>query len=222
MKANLVQNFLIGLFLLLLIFSIHVPGQTFQPDQQIVAEMTAYARKVENDAVLTRPRLVYKPASVPVSFAQNDSLKPFKILDNETGLGKIKTLALEHQAFEILNDERLKNGLNALEWNDELARIARLHSENMARFKFFSHAGLDGSMVNNRADALGVSNWQSIGENIVYNRGFKKPVESACQQWMNSPSHRQNILNKKWKASGIGAAIAPDGTYYFTQVFILS
>ncbi|MGI8494448.1 MAG: CAP domain-containing protein [Pyrinomonadaceae bacterium] len=38
---------------------------------------------------------------------------------------------------------------------------------------------------------------------------------------MLSPSHKENILDKRWKETGIGIAIASDGTYFFTQVFIL-
>jgi uncharacterized protein YkwD len=90
----------------------------------------------------------------------------------------------------------------------------------MARYKFFSHQGRDGSAVNTRARSLGIGGWRSIGENIAFNKGFRKPVEMACQQWMTSPGHRQNILNRGWTESAIGVATAPDGSVYFTQVFI--
>ncbi len=101
-----------------------------------------------------------------------------------------------------------------------MAKIARQHSENMATLKFFSHTGKDGLMVHDRADALGISNWRAIGENIAYNRGYDKPAEFAIERWMLSPAHRDNILSKMWKEAGIGAAIADDGAYYFTQVFV--
>ena len=211
-------SILIIIVFLLLIFSIHVPAQTTDPDEQIKLQMIAYAVQTENALALSRPRIV----QISNSSQRNDQktyLKGFEISESEEVAPK--TFGFEQKAFEILNEIRIEKGLEALEWNDRLAGVARLHSENMARFKFFSHAGLDGLMVNDRADALGISNWRSIGENIAYNRGFKKPVESACEQWMQSPSHRTNILNKKWRESGIGMAVAPDGTYYFTQVFIL-
>lgn len=128
---------------------------------------------------------------------------------------------LEQKAFEILNERRKENGLSALQWSEDAAKIARLHSENMAKFKFFSHAGLDGTMVNDRADSLGFSRWKAIGENIAYNRGYDNPVEFACQRWMQSQSHRENMLNSRWKEAGVGVAITAEGTYYFTQVFIL-
>ncbi|MGI9055958.1 MAG: CAP domain-containing protein [Pyrinomonadaceae bacterium] len=128
---------------------------------------------------------------------------------------------LEKQAFNLLNSQRAAKGLTALEWNDDIARIARMHSENMAKYKFFSHTGLDGLMVNDRADLCGVSRWKAIGENIAYNRGYEKPAEFAVERWMQSNSHRENILNNRWKESAVGVAMANDGSFYFTQVFLV-
>jgi uncharacterized protein YkwD len=128
---------------------------------------------------------------------------------------------LERQAFDILNQKRAENGISPIKWSDDMAKIARLHSQDMAQYKYFSHSGRDGSMVNDRADSLGFSNWQAMGENIAFSRGFEKPVEFTCENWMKSPSHRQNILDTRWKEAGIGLAISPDGSYYFTEVFIL-
>ncbi|CAN5703248.1 hypothetical protein BH20ACI4_BH20ACI4_33570 [soil metagenome] len=128
---------------------------------------------------------------------------------------------LEKQAFNLLNSQRAAKGLTALEWNDDIARIARMHSENMAKYKFFSHTGLDGTMVNDRADLCGVSRWKAIGENIAFNRGYEKPAEFAVERWMQSNSHRENILNNRWKESAVGVAMANDGSFYFTQVFLV-
>jgi uncharacterized protein YkwD len=75
-------------------------------------------------------------------------------------------------------------------------------------------------MVNDRADAGGVHKWKAIGENIAFNQGYKNPIEFAVERWMKSTGHRENILNDRWKESGIGIAITADGAYYFTQVFI--
>lgn len=134
--------------------------------------------------------------------------------------GAALALSLERRAFDILNQRRIENGLEVLVWSDDVARVARLHSENMARFKFFSHTGIDGLMVNDRADVLGFSKWKALGENIAYNRGYDNPAEFATERWMQSPSHRGNLLNKRWKEAGLGVAITADGTYYFTQVFV--
>ena len=127
----------------------------------------------------------------------------------------------EKVAFELINKKRAEIGLEALVWNDELATLARLHSQDMADQKYFSHRGSDGSMVDDRADKMGIKNWSAIGENIAFERGFDGAASFAVERWMESPAHKQNLLDKRWKESGMGVAILPDGTYYFTQVFLL-
>ena len=132
----------------------------------------------------------------------------------------VNTVSLEHAAFDLLNQKRADNGQSPLAWNEQLASVARLHSQNMAEFCFFSHKGLDGKMVSDRADDNGIGKWRSIGENIAFSRGFRDPVAKAVDLWLNSPAHRQNLLDGNWKETAVGIAVAQDGSYYFTQVFL--
>ena len=127
---------------------------------------------------------------------------------------------LEKTVFALLNQKRREKNLSSLEWSDDVAKIARMHSENMAKLKFFSHRGQDGTMVDDRADLLGISKWQAIGENIAFNQGYENPAEFAVERWMLSFTHCENILNNRWRESAVGAAIADDGAVYFTQVFL--
>src|SRR5436190_22983456 len=96
------------------------------------------------------------------------------------------TASLEQTAFDLLNQKRIENGLQALDWNDRLASIARSHSQNMAEFHFFSHRGLDDKMVSDRAEDAGVGGWRAIGENIAFNRGYQDPIRKAVDLWLNS------------------------------------
>jgi uncharacterized protein YkwD len=128
---------------------------------------------------------------------------------------------IEQQIFSLINDERSKMGLSELEWSESLAALARLHSDDMANVKFFSHRGSDGSMVDDRADRLGLGSWRSIGENIAYMRGFDDPASLAVEKWLESPAHRKNLLGPNWKESAVGVAMTEDGTYYMTEVFLL-
>jgi uncharacterized protein YkwD len=129
--------------------------------------------------------------------------------------------AIERQIFSLINAERAKNGLSELEWNESLAAVARLHSDDMAAVQFFSHRGSDGSMVDDRADRLGLGLWRSIGENIAYMRGFDDPAALAVEKWLESPAHRKNLLGPNWKESAVGVSVTDDGTYYMTEVFLL-
>jgi len=133
---------------------------------------------------------------------------------------KPSAAAIEQQIFALINAERAKNGLSELEWNESVAAVARLHSEDMAHAKFFSHRGSDGSLVDERADRLGLGTWRSIGENIAYMRGYDDPAELAVQKWLESAAHRKNLLGPNWKESAVGVAMTEDGTYYMTEVFL--
>jgi uncharacterized protein YkwD len=127
---------------------------------------------------------------------------------------------LEREAFALINRQRASQGLPSLLWSEEVARVARVHSQNMANYKFFSHQGLDGRMVNDRADSVGLTKWRAISENIAFMRGYSNPADFAVQKWMESPGHRRNLLGQSWRETAVGVAIAPDGSYYFTQVFL--
>ena len=142
----------------------------------------------------------------------------------DNGSVRIKASAaadIERKVFNLLNAERRSKGLSELEWNDDVAALARLHSHNMADGKFFSHRGSDGSMVDDRADRLGLGAWRLIGENIAYMRGYEDPAALAVEKWMESTAHRKNLLGSNWRESAVGVAITEDGTYYMTQVFLL-
>lgn len=166
---------------------------------------TAYlVGRSDSNTSLNRPR-VYKPE-------QSLSSKSSKAAT---------AFDLERRAFDLINQRRENCGLTPLKWSDDVARIARLHSENMANFNFFSHTDMNGLMVNDRADILGIRKWQAIGENIAYNQGFENPVEFAVERWMQSPKHRDNLLSSRWRESGIGIAVTANGTYYFTEVFLI-
>ena len=91
----------------------------------------------------------------------------------------------------------------------------------MAKHSFFSHVGLNGRVIDQRAYDFGVRNWRAIGENIAFNKGFKNPADFAVKRWMLSTTHKHNLLDSRWTDSGIGVGITKDGTYYFTQIFLV-
>ena len=127
--------------------------------------------------------------------------------------------ATERRAFELMNAERQAAGLPLLQWSNEAARLASMHAKSMADGKFFSHRGPNGETVDGRASQIGVK-WRAIGENIATMRGYADPAAKAVDTWMNSTGHKRNILNGIYNQAAIAAAVADDGTVYFTQVFL--
>jgi uncharacterized protein YkwD len=139
------------------------------------------------------------------AFAQDASIKPNEV---------------ELRAFEQTNLVRIKNGLPPFVWDSEIGRMARNHSENMARLGFLSHVGPDGQRLPDRARSVGIRRYSVLGENIAYNQGYEDPGALAVERWMQSPKHRNNILSSEFRAMAIGSYIAPDGSVYLTQTFI--
>lgn len=133
---------------------------------------------------------------------------------------------LELQMWELINRDRLdpsyssetRSRATALQWDDRLAAVARMHSEEMARNGYFSHEGADGSSPASRVSMAGIK-WRSTGENIANCRGLSE----AESLFMNEPkfqqNHRWNILNANYTHVGVGVARAPDGSLYITQEF---
>lgn len=223
--VNLNFNSLLLTTFLLLIFGANLIGQSESKTQNISFNPSAAVSNPNNTTEITRSRLIIANTSVQAEIDRKKTIE-----DDKTSASQPKTIIvssntliskLELQAFDIINQKRKENGLPPIEWSEDMAKIARLHSQNMARLNFFSHMGKDGLMVNDRADAIGISDWKAIGENIAYNRGYDNPAEFACQRWMLSSTHRENILNRRWKQAGIGVAVNAEGTYYFTQVFVV-
>ena len=126
----------------------------------------------------------------------------------------------ERRAFELINMERQRRGMRPLAWDGGLTRLARYHSENMARGGYLSHVDRDGLDLKGRAQVLGLRGWSTLGENIAYNQGYPDPTAFAVQRWMISEKHRENALNGEYTHAAVGIARASDGTYYFTQVFM--
>jgi uncharacterized protein YkwD len=130
----------------------------------------------------------------------------------------IDIFAFERRVLELVNIERANHGLNPLIWHTGLANIARAHSEDMARNNMTGHTGSDGSSPRDRVTRVGITDVRYTGENAY---ASPSTPEAAVQGWMNSPGHRDNILNPNHTHLGVGLAYIPGSqwTFYWTQLF---
>ena len=53
-------------------------------------------------------------------------------------------------------------------------------------------------------------------------KGHDDPVNMAVESWMGSKGHRKNILDGGFRQTAVGVAVTEDGTFYFTQLFLLT
>ena len=126
----------------------------------------------------------------------------------------------EFEIYELINSRRQRSRLQQLGWDDGVAKMARQYSEEMARGNFFSHYDKRGKTVADRAENSGLRGWTLIGENLFYCEGYDEISNLAVNGWLKSSSHRKNMMNPQWTATGIGIAADRSGRIYITQVFI--
>lgn len=122
------------------------------------------------------------------------------------------TFALD--ILRLTNEERKKAGLAPLKADFALSEAAALRVEEAV--KVYSHTRPDGTPYHT---ALKGIEYKQAGENLQ--AGAATP-EEAITQWMNSPTHRENILYPDYNALGIGYIYAPNSKYhhYWVQIFL--
>ncbi|HCU55224.1 hypothetical protein A2410_02620 [Candidatus Shapirobacteria bacterium RIFOXYC1_FULL_38_24] len=104
------------------------------------------------------------------------------------------------KVFEFTNQERLKYDLPPLSFNSTLARSATAKAQDMFENNYWAHTSPTGT---NPWDFFKQEGYQySIaGENLA--KDFYD-TETVIKAWMNSPTHKANIINSKYREIGIG------------------
>ena len=123
--------------------------------------------------------------------------------------------AAEQQMFQLVNEERKNVGLQPLVWDDRLLPVARQHSEEMFRLKYFSHQSPVTGSPFDRLKAANIA-YKVAGENLAY----AQSVTVAHRGLMDSPGHKANILDPVFTRMAIGVIYAGAYGRMFTQMFI--
>jgi uncharacterized protein YkwD len=134
--------------------------------------------------------------------------------------------SLEQGVLADINALRKQHGLEPLHFNSRLSAAARAHSSDMALRGYFSHTSASGMTFDRRIARyypMGSSRYWSVGENLLWSSPDVDPAR-ALDMWWNSPEHRKNMLNARWREIGLSAvhvATAP-GTYGGREVTIVT
>lgn len=114
---------------------------------------------------------------------------------------------LSSQSFlSQTNIQRVSNKEASLSLNPQLTQAAQDKANDMVKLNFWSHDSPSGETPWQYIAAAGY-NYQEAGENLAYGFSNASQVVSA---WMNSPEHRQNILNSSFSNVGFGVASSTD------------
>ena len=120
----------------------------------------------------------------------------------------------ERNAVELLNQDRKKKGLKPLNIDARLTQTARAHAADMVRKDYFDHVNLEGQTPFDRMTANHIA-YRAAGENIATGAD----VAGLEKSWMNSPKHRDNILNASYTHVGVGLCADGTGQLYGVQLF---
>lgn len=121
----------------------------------------------------------------------------------------------EQETLDLVNEYRKQNGLGALKPLARLQQTAKMKATDLVENQYFSHhskqLGTPFEMLKaNQVD------YDIAGENLAGNITPKKAVES----WINSKTHRENILEARFNYTGICVIESSIYGRIFVQLFI--
>jgi len=102
--------------------------------------------------------------------------------------------------IEYTNIQRAKRGLALLKENRILDSSAQIKAKDMFARQYFEHQSPTGEGVSDLADRVGYD-FIVLGENLAL--GNFKDDQALVQAWMDSPGHRENILNNSYGEIGV-------------------
>lgn len=123
--------------------------------------------------------------------------------------------SLEGQIADLVNSRREEEALPPLEADAALKELARRKSSDMAANGYYGHLSPQMGDLEDLLLSKQVS-YRYAGENMSYNR---READEVVTGWMNSESHRDNILNPNYTHMGVGFAQSVEGIYYWTLIF---
>ncbi len=110
------------------------------------------------------------------------------------------------QLIDLINEERSDRGLNELKPHSDLDEGAQAQAEAVADAGYLFHNPDLGDIT---------SGWAMMGENV----GYAGSIASVHEALMESPGHRENILNANYSHVGVGVVVA-DGSVWVAEVFM--
>lgn len=123
---------------------------------------------------------------------------------------------LSEQLFRLINMERTLDDLEALAWDDELAKVSQEYACRMIEGEFFGHIDPRTKTGPNHRLTMTGYEFNVMGENLALGQTTAAEVLDG---WMASPSHRDNILSAEWTQIGIGVRTDEDGVLYWVLEF---
>lgn len=121
----------------------------------------------------------------------------------------------ENELLNLINAERKKNNLSAFKIDESLQNVARLKAQDLVENNYFSHIsptyGTPFEMLRNNQIS-----YKTASENIAGNPS----ISGALDSWLNSDSHKKNILSNDYNYTGLAVVDSIAYGKIIVQLFV--
>lgn len=113
-------------------------------------------------------------------------------------LGTVSSISVD-EVVKLTNQRRSEHGLSPLRMSDQLTQAAHKKGEDMLANNYWAHVSPSGREPWAFISDSGYS-YRYAGENLAKDYSDAQAVVDA---WMNSPSHKDNLLKKEYEDIGV-------------------
>lgn len=121
----------------------------------------------------------------------------------------------ENELLNLINAERERNNLSAFKIDESLQNVARLKAQDLVENNYFSHIsptyGTPFEMLRNNQIS-----YKTASENIAGNPS----ISGALNSWLNSDSHKKNILSNDYNYTGLAVVDSIAYGKIIVQLFV--
>ncbi|MEU9859987.1 sigma-70 family RNA polymerase sigma factor [Streptomyces sp. NPDC047971] len=121
---------------------------------------------------------------------------------------------VEERLTRLVNQRRAEEGCAPLRQDPRLAEAARDYARDMVRRGYYGHSSPEGEFADARISSAGYA-WSAWAENLA--RGGSDPSK-VFDRWMDGSMHQENMLNCRYKHTGVAAVSGPDGTLWVQKL----
>ncbi|MEU7296351.1 sigma-70 family RNA polymerase sigma factor [Streptomyces exfoliatus] len=120
----------------------------------------------------------------------------------------------EERLTGLVNRLRAQAGCAPLRIDPRLTEAARGYARDMAARGYYGHASPEGDYADARITAVGYD-WSAWAENL--DRGRSDPA-SVVDDWKDGAQHEENMLDCRYRDTGVASAPGPDGTVWVQKL----
>lgn len=185
------------------------PSPTEVPLIEILqaADALAKAGALPGQSQPPAPPLAPPPASAPLPPATPTPVPPAPPV-TQSGDGWYD-YGYIGRVWDLINQQRASAGLQPVTKESRLTLAAAGYARVLSDQHWFSHTGPDGSTLVSRITGAGFPFNVPIGEILAWGTQAWS-ADAMVQAWMNSPTHREEILNGEYTRAGLSCYFTPD------------